>query len=217
MSKAAGRSVHEIVFLRHAESVGNAEGRFQGQSDPPLTETGLAQARALARRWQEEKARFDCIISSPLRRARHTAEIIAETLGVPLEFDPDWMEWHNGELAGLTHEEVGEHDGWPDLLTPYVHIGETGESRWELYLRAGRAIQRLLDRPPGRYLVVAHGGVLNMALYGILGLTLQVNFQGISFRFRNTAFATLRYEADSHRWYVLGINDHAHWHFSDED
>ncbi len=210
-------STYHIVLLRHAESVGNAEGRFQGQSDPPLTETGLAQARALAARWEGEGARFDHVISSPLQRARQTAEIIAGALDTPLEFDPDWMEWHNGELAGLTHEEVHAHDAWPDLLSPYHHIGRTGESRWELYLRAGRAVQRLLDRPSGRYLVVAHGGVLNMALYGILGLTLQVNFQGISFRFRNSAFATLRYEADIHRWYVLGVNDHAHWRFPDED
>jgi len=43
-------------------------------------------------------------------------------------------------------------------------------SRWELYLRAGRAIQHILDRSPGRYLVAAHGGVLNMALYAILGI-----------------------------------------------
>jgi hypothetical protein len=66
----------------------------------------------------------------------------------------------------------------PDFMTPYTHFGETGESRWELYLRAGRAIQHILDRSPGRYLVAAHGGVLNMALYAILGIPVQADSAG---------------------------------------
>jgi len=61
---------YHIVFLRHGESVGNAEDRFQGQADFPLTDKGRAQAKALAERWLVEGVTFDRCISSPLLRAR---------------------------------------------------------------------------------------------------------------------------------------------------
>ena len=162
--------VYTVTFLRHGESVGNAEDRFQGRADFPLTEKGRAQARALAERWKAEGVIFDQCIASPLLRACQTAEIISAALNVPLEFDPDWMEIDNGLVAGLTVQQAEQVAPRPDFITPYTHFGKTGESRWELYLRAGRAIQHLLDRGPGSYLVAAHGGILNMALYAILGI-----------------------------------------------
>ena len=76
------KPVYQFVFLRHGESVGNAESRWQGQSDYPLTEKGRAQARALAERWKFENVKFNLAISSPLIRAKETAEIIASALNV---------------------------------------------------------------------------------------------------------------------------------------
>jgi broad specificity phosphatase PhoE len=207
---------HFIVFLRHGESVGNAEGRFQGQSDFPLTEKGRAQARALAERWQAEGTRFDRCISSPLLRAAQTAEIIASLLGIPLEPDPLWKELHIGLLAGLKPEEAAERYPSPDFTHPYLHIGGSGESRWEVYLRAGRAVQSLMDRPPGRYLVVAHGGILTMVLYAILGIPVQADYTGPTFRFGNTSFATLTYTPAEQNWCLIGLNDRAHWRQADE-
>jgi 2,3-bisphosphoglycerate-dependent phosphoglycerate mutase len=140
---------YHITFLRHGESVGNAEDRFQGHADFPLTRKGRAQARALAERWQAEAMTFDQCIASPLLRACQTAEIISKVLKIPLELDPDWMEINNGLLAGLTPEEAAQVSPRPGFITPYTRYGETGESRWEVYLRAGRAIQHILDRRPG--------------------------------------------------------------------
>ncbi len=199
-------TVHHLVFLRHGESLGNAENRFQGQADFPLTERGRAQARALTERWQAAGTTFDRAIASPLLRARQTAEIVCAALRVPLEFDPGWMEIDNGKMAGLTAEE-GEHlMPRPPFMTPYMHYGETGESRWELYLRAGANLQRLVDSPPGRILVVAHGGILNMAMYAMLNIPVQANSSGPRFLFHNTAFATLEYHAERHNWYLLGFD-----------
>jgi len=207
---------HSIVLLRHGESVGNAEERFQGQYDFPLTERGRAQARALADRWYEEGMQFDRCVASPLLRAAQTAETVASRLNLPLELDPLWKELDNGALAGLKSDEAAERYPRPAFIHPYLHIGNTGESRWEVYLRAGRAVQSLLDRPAGRYLVVAHGGILNMALYAILGIPVQADYTGPTFRFENTSFATLTYTPGEHHWRLIGLNDRAHWRQADD-
>ena len=153
-----------IILLRHGESVGNAEGYHQGQSDFPLTETGYAQAKALAAHWIAKGVVFDKVIASPQSRAKQTAEIIANALGYEIEYDPIWMERDNGVLAGLHHDVAREKYPPKDFIPLYEPIGLTGESQWELFLRAGLAIQSILSQPPGRYLIVSHGGLLNMVL-----------------------------------------------------
>lgn len=202
---------HFVTFLRHGESVGNAENRFQGHADFSLTDTGRTQAQALARRWQSESAHFDQCIASPLLRARETAEIICQTLYVPLEFSDDWMELDNGLLAGIRDEDADQVAPRPKFLTPYTRWGVIGESRWEVYLRAGHAVQDLVDRPAGRYLVVSHGGILNMALYAMLSIPPQADYTGPRFMFHNTTFATLVYEPEHHNWRLLHFDDRAHW------
>jgi 2,3-bisphosphoglycerate-dependent phosphoglycerate mutase len=201
---------YHIYLLRHGESVGNAEGYHQGQADFPLTERGRQQTVLLARRWASEKVMFNSIISSPLQRARETVEILNGMLNMPVQYDPIWMERDNGILAGLHEDEARVRYPEPVFIHPYQPIGETGESQWELYLRGGQAIQSLLTRPPGHYLVVSHGGILNMVMYAILGIVPHANFHGPRFRFGNTAYATLTYYPQKHKWFVLGINDQSH-------
>ena len=206
----AESTFHTIVFLRHGESVGNAEDRFQGHADFPLTEKGQLQAQALAERWASEGVTFDACIASPLMRARQTAETVAKALKVPIEFDDDWKEINNGLAAGLKEEEAERIAPHPAIMTPYTRFGQTGESRWELYLRAGGAIQRLVERMPGRYLVVSHGGILNMAMYAMLGIPVQMDSTGARFFFDNTAFITMQYEPQHHNWRMLNF-DRSHW------
>jgi 2,3-bisphosphoglycerate-dependent phosphoglycerate mutase len=202
---------YTFTFLRHGESIGNAEGKHQGQADFELTERGRAQAHALAERWQAGKQHFDAAVSSPLMRARETAEIVCNLLKVSLEFNALWMERDNGLLAGLHPDEASILLPRPPFVYPYLPIGETGESQWELFLRAGQAVQSLFNYPPGSYLIVSHGGILNMVFYAILGIAPHANFLGPRFRFHNTAFATLTYTPGEHKWAVLGVNDHLHW------
>lgn len=202
---------YSVVLLRHGQSVGNAAGYYQGQADFPLNDTGIEQARALGQRWKKEGRRFDRIISSPLTRARQTAEIVATAVDSPLDLEPDWMERNNGLLAGLKPEVAAERYPRPAFLHLYHPVGETGESQWELYLRAGRAVNGVLRRPPGSYLVVSHGGILNLVMYVILGITPQPNLHGPRFRFRNTSFAVLTYLPGQHIWRLETINDRLHW------
>ena len=143
------KPVYQFVFLRHGESTGNAESRWQGQSDYPLTERGRAQAQALAARWTAESAKFDLAISSTLTRARETAEIVASALKVKLELDEIWLERDIGEIEGMTAEQVQQRPR-PPYITPYDSIGGDGEGDWELFLRAGQALHDLTLQLLGR-------------------------------------------------------------------
>jgi broad specificity phosphatase PhoE len=200
-----------ITLLRHGESVGNAESRWQGQSDFPLTDTGRAQVSALADRWRTENAKFDYLISSPLLRAKETAEIIAFALNLSVETDPLWLERDNGDFSGLTAYEVRQNFQHPSFSTPYDPVGGDGEGDWELFLRAGQALLSLLKREPARYLIVSHGGLLNQVMHAVMGIAPQANNAGTRFRFENTAFARLIYYPHQHRWAIDTLNDHAHW------
>ncbi len=203
------RFAYRLTFLRHGESVGNAESRWQGQSDYPLTEKGRAQARALAERWKAERAKFDLVIASPLTRARETAEIVASALDLKIEMDPIWMERDIGEMEGLTAEEVRQQPQ-PPYVTPYEPIGGNGEGDWELFLRAGRALHDLLRRPPGSYLIVSHGGLLNQIMHAIVGIGHQVSPSGVRFQFENTSFSQVTYFPQRHRWVIGTVNDRGH-------
>jgi broad specificity phosphatase PhoE len=203
------KPVYNFVFLRHGESVGNAESRWQGQSDYVLTDKGRAQARALAERWKSENVKFDLVISSPLVRAKETSDIIASRLSVEVELDPLLLERHIGEMEGLTAEEVRKKPH-PPYVTPYDPIGGEGEGDWALFLRAGQALHDLVLRAPGSYLIVSHGGLLNQLMHAIVGIAPHVDPSGVRFRFENTAFARVIYFPYQHRWAIDALNDYTH-------
>ncbi|PWH14920.1 MAG: hypothetical protein DDG60_06885 [Anaerolineae bacterium] len=203
--------VFHITLVRHGESIGNAENRLQGHADFALSPTGREQARQLAVRWRSDAVRFDYAITSPLSRARETAQILVDILGIPhLEVDPLWIERNMGLRSGMTFDEIRARYPEPTFLNPYEPWSEQGESDWELYLRAGKALHTLLQRPAGRYLVVSHGALLNKVLYSILGITPQPFSQGIHFRLGNTAFSVFTYNPRTHQWRVEIIGDTHH-------
>src|SRR2546421_12731333 len=94
-----------LLLIRHGETDWNAEHRWQGHADVPLNERGREQAKALAEELAPEGA--DAIYASDLSRARDTAEIVGERLGLPGVLDPDLPEIGVGSRAGLTGDEVG--------------------------------------------------------------------------------------------------------------
>lgn len=204
-------NIYHITLLRHAESIGNAQHLMPGQLDDALSEKGRAQAMALAQRWQNEGVTFDLLIASPLLRARETAEIITAALHIPLEFDSLWVERNMGNSSGMREAEARALYAEGRFTNPYQPLAETGEGDWQLYLRAGQALFDLLRRPAGKYLIVSHGEMLNMAIYAILGITPLPNFQGPRFRFENAAFSKFSYYSSRHHWRVDVLGDQAHW------
>ena len=145
-----------LLLVRHGETDWNREGRWQGWADPPLNDTGRAQARALADELKE--APFDAVYSSDLRRAHETAEIVAAPHGVPVLVDPRLREIDVGSWSGLTRAKIEAR--FPGGVRP------DGESREHHRQRVLAGVEDLARRNPGRrVLVVTHGGTLR-ALHG---------------------------------------------------
>jgi uncharacterized phosphatase len=142
--------VTTILLARHGETEWNLERRWQGWADPPLNDTGRAQARVLAE--QLRTTPFDAVYTSDLKRAHETAEIVAAPHGVPVVADPGLREIDVGCFSGLTHTEVMERYG-----------GERtdGETREQHGARVLAAVERIAREHPGeRILVVTHGGTI---------------------------------------------------------
>ena len=192
-----------ITLLRHGRSQADDEGVHEGRYDSPLTEVGHIQVHRRAQDFVQRGFQFDLIIASTLQRANETARIIGSTLGTRVEDNPDWMEWDNGPLAGLPFDVAEERYPKPAFRTPYMPLAGTGESGWDIYSRAARAVQKLVQRGPGSYLVVAHGGILNTALQTVMGATPMVNPQGFAISFGDTGYVRLAYYPDQHRWMLL--------------
>jgi probable phosphoglycerate mutase len=200
---------HEFFFLRHGETEGNQAQRLQGQTDTRLTERGRVQARWLAERWAQAGVRFDQIISSPLERARQTAEIIAAILPAPLEQDAIWMERNFGILEGEYFRDLRQRIPTVDYYHPYAGFEGSGETQTDLYVRALQAVQGLVQRPAGCYLVVTHGAFLGRICFAILGLSPVGQQGGLIFRIENTGYLRALYETEKKRWTILSITNPA--------
>jgi 2,3-bisphosphoglycerate-dependent phosphoglycerate mutase len=195
----------EIVFMRHGRSRADDEEVHEGRYDAPLTNLGRAQAERRAAELRETGIGFDAIIASPLKRARETAQIVSDVLNIGVELDDDWMEKDNGPLAGLPFQVAGARYPIPDFhnpFQPHVVSADEGESTWSFHSRAARAIERVIRRGVGSYLVVAHGGILNAAMGCIVGAQPTVSGQGVTFSFGDTGYIRTAYNPNRHHWVV---------------
>ncbi len=199
--------VIHITFMRHGWSRADDEEVHEGRYDSPLTEKGRMQAELRAQNWLENNIGFDYIMTSTLSRALESAKIIAGILDAEVIEDPDWMEMDNGPLAGMPRDEAEEKYPRPSFRNPFEPFWETGESDWEIYRRAVRGVESVIRRGGGRYLIVAHGGVLNMAMRMVAGVPPYANRQGIVFAFGDTGYAHMAYFPESHQWALLEFNE----------
>jgi 2,3-bisphosphoglycerate-dependent phosphoglycerate mutase len=189
-----------IHFMRHGRSRADDEGVHEGRYDSPLTDAGRSQVTARGMFWKEQGVRFDLIIASTLIRAYESAKIIGELLDVPVETDDVWMEMDNRPLAGLPFDEAEARYPRPKFRNPYEPFHGVGESEWALHCRAVSAVEKLVRRGPGRYLVVSHGGILNAVMRNIVGAQPPINGYGIWFAFGDAGYARCSYDPGTHDW-----------------
>ncbi len=199
-----------ILLARHGETAWNAEGRYQGQEDIPLSPLGETQARALGERLRD--VRIDRAVASPLSRALRTAQLaLGEERARLLTTDDGFMEIAHGEWEGLLAHEIHTRD--PERLrawreTPHEVLMPQGESLQHVLDRAWPALTRACAglAADDTLLIVAHDAVNRVLLCRVLGLPLQRLW---SFRQAPTTLNLLE-GPDVHDLEIVRLNDCTH-------
>ena len=162
------------ILIRHGESLSNREGRVQGQADVKLSDTGRQQATAVAS-WCKSQSfqKKSCELwSSPLCRARETANVIGTAIGLSAQIEDKLVELNAGVFQGHLWDDLA--DRFPEDVAQW-RSGDVdfqipgGESRRQLAERGRHALQSLSCRPVDSMVIVAHGGVLTAALGLLVG------------------------------------------------
>ena len=147
----------DLLILRHGQSEWNAQGRWQGQADPPLTELGERQAQAAAEQLLNSKISFDGVASSDLQRARRTAEILGVALNVgDVSSFSEFRERSAGPWQGLTRAEI--ETSWPNAIAEQ-RWPEGYESDDSVAARVLPTLHQLAENYP-RLLLVGHAGLI---------------------------------------------------------
>lgn len=184
-----------VCLIRHGETDWNAQGKIQGKTDIPLNEAGIQQAvqcgaHLIASEW-------DLIITSPLQRARRTAEIINESLELPLLEMEEFAEKHFGDAEGLTYEERA-------LTYPDRHYPNQ-EDNALFAERLATGLKIINDRyPEQRVLLVSHGGVIN----AILGELSDGEIGSGKTRLLNACLSHIFFDKDN--WIIRNYNQVSH-------
>lgn len=178
-----------IGLLRHGQTDWNIDFRLQGVTDIPLNETGIGQARLAAE--VIVTTDWDLILTSPLSRARDTAQIVADAHGFS-EFlvEPLLLERSFGEAEGLGHEE------WRSKYSD-TNTVPGGESLAELEIRSWKLLESLLENYAGqRVLAVSHGALIRK----LIGLVSLGEFPREGERLGNASLSIFEY--DGGRWTI---------------
>jgi len=152
-----------LILLRHGQTPANAGGLLLGRADPPLTDLGRRQAAAAAAALDGDVQR---VVSSPLLRARQTAE----ALGLPVAIDEQWIEVDYGEYEGLPYRDVPA-ELWQRWRTEAGFTPPGGESMAAVGARVRAACDALMDEAAERnVVVVSHVSPIKAAVAWALGV-----------------------------------------------
>ncbi|MNC36102.1 Phosphoserine phosphatase 1 [compost metagenome] len=149
----------KIIIVRHGESMGDIEQRYEGKSEFELSLRGHLQAECLSK-WLAETQSITTIITSPLRRAVQTAEYISNTTKAPIIFEELLSEIDLGYVTGLPKEEGDRLYPVPDGGFKHdTNRGVIGESELELRIRCNKFLEILVETQPmeARLCIISHG------------------------------------------------------------
>jgi alpha-ribazole phosphatase len=198
----------KLYLVRHGETAGNAQQWYQGSTDVPLNETGLAQAACLSRFFQDIP--FSAIYSSTLMRARKTAEIVAEPHHMPVQSFDELKEINFGVWEGHTYNEITEK--WPGEIEAFYASEGTarahgGESFMDVEERATKKVKELLahHEDGDTVLIVSHGAAIRCLLFGLLGLSMGRIW---AFQQYNTAFNIIEYHGEKNVMTIMNCTQH---------
>jgi len=182
-----------IIYVRHAESLWNPIGKYQGRLDPELSERGHKQAKLLAEALKKYKP--TALYTSPLKRTYMTAEYISKELGLEPKIDEDIIEIDHGEWSGMLVDEVKEK--YPDMFRQWLYEPETikfpgGETLIDVYNRVKRFQEKMLEKHDGETVVaVSHTVPIRASFVAGLDLPLAKFW---SFGCDNASYSILDYD-----------------------
>jgi broad specificity phosphatase PhoE len=203
-------TLRRLILLRHGQTDYNVDGRMQGHIDSHLTDAGHEQAAEAAPVLASLAP--DRLVSSDLRRAVDTAEVVGAACGLPLKFDPRLRETHLGLWQGHTVAEI-ERD-YPGAIAAWrsdpAWAPPEGESRIDVVARSRPVVDELdaeladSDGVSETVLLVAHGGLIAGLVTGLLDLPPSAwpSFGGLG----NCRWAVLARRDDHPRWRLAGYN-----------
>lgn len=168
--------LEQLILARHGETEWNVAGRAQGRADSPLTAAGLEQAEALGRRLAS--LGVEHIVSSPLTRARRTAEIAAAVVGCEVSLDDRLVERAFGDLEGrAVADAMAEDPRWIAVLRGIdpAMAANGGETLHEVAVRMLPALDATKALPYRRVAALSHGHCLR-AVLGALGDGVTANY-----------------------------------------
>ncbi len=198
-----------LYLVRHGETAWNAEMKFQGHSNVPLSDRGREQARLLAKRLSKNK--IAAFYASDLQRAYETASILAEPHGLAVEPLSALREMNFGAWEGLTFHEIKEKCGelvecwWNDPLNTCV---PDGENLRDLARRVNEAVGWITQRyrDGQEVVVVSHGGPIRVVIATVLGMDLNFYWR---LRLDNACLNIIDFR-DFNKAVLVLLNDRSH-------
>lgn len=201
----------QVILIRHGQSQGNAEGRFGGHTDTPLSARGRKQAEATAKALASET--FDAIYSSDLPRAIETATPLARLTGAPLITTDAFRERSVGVMEGLTFEEAAavHPEQYAALLRrDFEHVLEGGESYRQTLDRAAGKLDEIIEKHKGgRIAVFTHTGAICILILHLMGALDAPELKPVWIATANCAIARFDLRDDGFIR-VITINDTRH-------
>lgn len=200
-----------VILIRHGQSQGNAEGRFGGHTDTPLSVLGRRHAEATAKALAQEK--FDAIYASDLPRAIETATPLAQLTGAPLISTEALRERSVGVMEGLTFADAAaQHpEQYQALLRrDFDHVLLGGESYRQLLDRAAAKLDEAIQKHEGgRIAVFTHTGTICILILHLMGALDAPELKAVWIATQNCGLARFDLRSDGFVR-VLAINDTRH-------
>jgi len=197
-----------ITLVRHGETKWNVLGKFQGCQDINLSNEGILQAQYLNKKFVNN---FDYIYTSPLKRARQTAEIISQSSNTTPMVELDLREINFGEWEGLTLKEIEAN--FPERFIEWRKDELNGPlcggdlSLKKASIRAKKAILEITKKHQGEnIIIVAHGGIIKAGLIGIFDWKMTMYHKII---LGNTSVCKINFD-DNFNPKIITLNDTSH-------
>ena len=198
----------QFLFVRHGETVGNLEQIAHGQTESPLNDRGIRQAQITAEMLRGWDTKYHRVYTSPLSRAYHTGEHIAEALGLPIDTHDDLVEGFLGDWEGITYKQLGEVRFAERSIRDDDFSGHNGESPNQLADCMANVLEEIRAQHPHENIIfVSHGAAIAHLLARLMDTTPAFGHQ---YLMHNSAVTEITFhgEEDTPELSILNFHDH---------